>query len=188
MREGMIINKKFMEFEEVLEKRRSIRKFKQKEIPDKKIREILQLAQLAPSAGNLQAYKVKVIKEGEVKKKISDGTFMTKIKGVTQEWIFAAPAIFAICADVKESEAGYKERGRDLYAIQDATIFTAYLQLAIVSAGLASTWVGSFHEEDLKKSLNLPESLKIVALIPFGYPDAEPAPRERKKLDKILMD
>ncbi len=79
-------------------------------------------------------------------------------------------------------------RGRDLYAIQDATIFTAYLQLAIVSAGLASTWVGSFHEEDLKKSLNLPEHLKIVALIPFGYPDAEPAPRERKNIEEILLD
>ncbi len=98
-----------MEFKEILEKRRSIRKFKPQEIPDEKIREILELAQLAPSAGNLQAYKVKIIKDGEAKKKISDGTFMTKIKGVTQEWIFATPAIFAICADIKESEAGYKE-------------------------------------------------------------------------------
>lgn len=177
-----------MEFEEVLKKRRSVRKFKPEEIPDEKIREILRLAQLAPSAGNLQAYGVKVIKTKEIKKKISEATYMTLKKGVNQEWIFNAPAIFVICADPAESGARYTERGRNLYSIQDATIFAAYLKLALVSAGLASTWVGSFHEEDLKKILDISEDLKIVALLPFGYSDEEPGSRERKGVEDILLN
>lgn len=177
-----------MEFEQVLKNRRSVRKFKQEEITDEKIREILQLAQLAPSAGNLQAYKVKVVKDEEYKKKFSDATYMTLKKGLKQEWIFGAPAIFVVCADTKISEERYKERGRDLYSVQDATIFTAYLQLAITSKGLGSTWVGSFLEDDLKKLLDLPDDLKIVALIPFGYPNDESGPRERKNVEEILLD
>jgi len=175
-----------MEFEEVIKKRRSVRKFKQKEISDEKILEILRLAQLAPSAGNLQAYRVKIIKNEETRKKISAATYMT-LKDGMQEWIFNAPAILVICADPKESEARYTERGRDLYSVQDATIFASYLQLVLTSMGLASTWVGAFHEEDLKKMLNIPEDLKIVALIPFGYSDEKTEPRERKKVVEILL-
>ena len=86
-----------------------------------------------------------------------------------------------------ESEKRFGERGRNLYAIQDATIFTSYVQLAITSLGLASGWLGNFNEENLRILLNLPENLKIVAVIPFGYPDGELGKRERKKLDDILL-
>ena len=174
-----------MEFNEVLEKRRSVRKFKATEIPDEKIREILQLAQLAPSAGNVQAYKIKIIKNDEDRKKLPETTFSSQ--GSKQEWIAGAPAVLIICADMDESEKRFGERGRNLYAIQDATIFTSYVQLAITSLGLASGWLGNFNEENLRILLNLPENLKIVAVIPFGYPDGELGKRERKKLDDILL-
>jgi len=175
-----------MEFKEVLEKRRSIRKFKSTEIPDEKIREILQLAQLAPSAGNVQAYKIKIIKNNEDRKKLPEATFSSQ--GSRQEWIAGAPAVLIICADMDESEKRFGERGKNLYAIQDATIFTAYVQLAIVSKGLACGWLGNFKEEDLRSLLNLPENLKIIAVIPFGYSDGGPEPRTRKKLDDILLN
>lgn len=175
-----------MKFEEVLKKRRSIRKFKQKEIPGDKIREILRLAQLAPSAGNIQAYKVKIIKGEKDKRKLRDATFTSQ--GLKQEWIFDAPAILVICADIRESEARFGERGRNFYAMQDATIFTSYVQLAITSTGLASCWLGNFHEEELREVLSIPKDLEIIALVPFGYPDAEAGTRERKKLEEILLD
>jgi nitroreductase len=181
-----ITNIKNMEFKEVLEKRRSIRKFKSTEIPDEKIREILQLAQLAPSAGNVQAYKIKIIKNDGDKKKLPEATFSSQ--GSRQDWIAGAPVALIICADINESEKKFGERGRNLYAIQDATIFTSYVQLVIASLGLASGWLGNFKEEDLRSLLNLPENLKIIAVIPFGYPDSEPEPRKRKKLDEILLN
>ena len=175
-----------MELKEVLEKRRSIRKFKPTEIPDEKIREILQLAQLAPSAGNVQAYKIKVIKHEQDKQKLREASFSSQ--GAKQDWIASVPAVLIICADMDESEKRFGERGKKLYAIQDATILTSYIQLVITSLGLASGWLGNFKEEDLKSLLNLPGNLRIVAIIPFGYPDGEPAPRTRKKLDEILLN
>lgn len=174
-----------MEFEEVLKKRRSTRKFKEDEIPDEKILEILQLSQLAPSAGNIQAYKIKIVKTDVDKNRIKEATFTSQ--GQKQEWIFKAPVIFVICADLKESEARFGERGNNFYAIQDATIFTSYLQLVITSMGLASGWVGNFNEEELKKILDIPEELKIIALIPFGYPDVEPGIFNRKEINQILL-
>lgn len=170
-----------MELKEILEKRRSIRKFKSIEISDEKIGEVLQLAQLAPSAGNVQAYKIKIVKSVEDKKKLMEAT-MSK-----QEVFLSAPVVLVICADPKESESKYAERGRNFYAFQDATIFAAYIQLVLVSMGFDSVWVGGFIEDKVKEALLLPENLKPVAIIPFGYPDGEPRPRERKKVEEILL-
>ncbi len=174
-----------MDFKEVLEQRRSIRKFKPIEISDDIIKEILEIAQLAPSAGNLQAYKVKVIKSEDKKIKLKDATFTRAL--TKQESIVSAPVLFFICADKEESGKVFKERGENLYAIQDATIFATYLQLAIVSKGLASVWVGSFNEEEAKSALSLPVNLRPLIIIPFGYPDSEPKPRERKNLNDLII-
>lgn len=170
-----------MEFNEVIKNRRSIRQFKPTEIPDETIREILELAQLAPSAGNLQAYKVKIIKSKEDKMKLKEAT-MSK-----QESLVSAPVVLVICADREESGKKYEERGKNLYSIQDATIFASYVQLTIASMGLTAVWVGGFSEEEVKSALSLPENLQPVAMIPFGYPDGEPRPRERKNLEDIII-
>ena len=47
-----------MEFFEVLKRRRSIRRFKGKKIEKDKIQKLLDAANSAPSAGNLQAYRI----------------------------------------------------------------------------------------------------------------------------------
>jgi nitroreductase len=170
-----------MEFNEVLENRKSIRKFKPTDVPEQTVREILQLAQLAPSAGNVQAYKVKIVRAQEDKNKLKEAT-MSK-----QESIATAPVVLAICADKKESGEKYGEKGENFYSIQDATIFASYVQLAIASEGLSCVWVGAFIEDEVKKVLALPENLKLVALIPLGHADGEPRVRERKNLEDILL-
>lgn len=170
-----------MDFKEVLQKRASVRKFKAAEISDKIVREILELAQMSPSAGNLQSYKVYIVKSDEEKTKLKEAT-MSK-----QESLVSAPVVFVICADKEESGSKYGERGRDFYSIQDATIFAAYIQLAITSLEFSSVWVGAFSEEEVRKIFSIPQNLQPVAIIPFGYADGEPKPRERKKLNDILV-
>jgi nitroreductase len=170
-----------MEFLEVLKSRRSVRKFKPTKIADETVRKILQLAQLAPSAGNLQAYRVRVVKSAEEKRRLRKAT-MSKQKSLA-----SAPAVLVICANGEESEEKYGERGRNLYSIQDATIFASYLQLVMASMNLASVWVGAFSEEEAKRALTLPENLRPVIMLPFGYPDEEGHLRERKKLDDVIV-
>lgn len=170
-----------MEFEEVLQKRRSVRKFQKKDVPEETIREILKLAQLAPSAGNLQAYRVRIVKSDEEKEKLKDATFGK------QESITSAPVVLVICACPEESAEKYGERGEELYSIQDATIFASYFQLVLASMNLASVWVGAFSEEEVRNVLSLPENLRPVIMLPFGQPAEEPRARERKNLDDIIV-
>lgn len=170
-----------MELSEVIKNRRSIRKFKATEIPAGTIREILELAQLAPSAGNMQAYRVHIIESADEKRKLMEAT-MSK-----QESIVGAPVVLVICADQEESGNKYGDRGKSFYSIQDATIFAAYVQLIISSLGLAAVWVGGFSGEAVKVALSLPPGLEPVAMLPFGHPDGEPRERERKRLEDIII-
>jgi len=156
-----------MEFKEVVTSRYSIRKFKSTQVPESIIREIINLAKLAPSAGNLQSYKVVV----------------TRQKVTTIE----APLYIVVCADFERSGARYGRRGRNLYALEDATIFASYLQLAIVDAGLASVWVGAFREKRIRNLFKIPESLKPIAVICLGYPTIEKSGRKRRSYEEIIL-
>lgn len=169
-----------MDLEEVIKKRQSVRRFQEKEIPEEKIKKILELANLSPSAGNLQARCVLVIKKKEVKEKIAQA-------GFGQGFITQAPVVFVICANPQESAIKYGERGEKLYSIQDVTIFAAYLQLAACSLRLSSCWVGAFDEKRLSEILNLPSEIKPIAILPVGYPAEEPYPTGRKDLDEIIF-
>jgi len=156
-----------------------MRQFKATKVPDNIVKEIIELAKLAPSAGNLQAYKVVISKE-----KLTS---------------YDSPLNLVICADLEKSASRYGERGKNLYAIQDATIFAAYLQLAIVNSGLTSCWVGAFREGKIRNLLKIPENLKPIAIIPLGYPPGrratlrvgdpigEKVGRRRRSFEEIIL-
>lgn len=156
-----------MDFRKVVEKRFSMREFQSTSVPENVVREIIDLAKLAPSAGNLQAYKVVISKE-----------ILTHVE---------APLSLVICADQERSASRYGERGNNLYAIQDATIFASYLQLAVVNAGLASVWVGTFRESKVRNLLNIPENLRPIAVICLGYPIGEKSGRRRRNYEDIIL-
>lgn len=156
-----------MNFLDVLKKRRSIRQFQNVEIPDEIINNIIELASLAPSAGNLQAFKVVISK--------------LDLSG------YGSPINLVICASPDESAMKYGDRGRDLYSIQDATIFGAYIQLVVIEFGLSSVWVGAFNEDKIRKILKIDDRLRPIAIIPIGYSAAEKSnQRNRKKLKEIV--
>jgi nitroreductase len=155
-----------MDFKEVVEKRYSIRQFQSTPVPTGLVKKLIELSKLAPSAGNLQSYRVIITKQ--------------KMGNVE------APLYLVLCADLEKSAARYGDRGRNLFSIQDATIFGAYLQLAIVNCGLASTWVGAFNEGEIKNLLKLPENLKPIAIIALGYPVGEKSGRRRRSFKDII--
>lgn len=156
-----------------------MRKFKDEEVPDEKIRKILELASLAPSAGNLQAFRIVIAKDKNIREGLSGAA-------LSQSSVAEAPVNLVICAVPEESAVKYGDRGRELYSVQDATIFAAYIQLAATSLGLSSVWVGAFDEEEVAGTLELKENIKPVAIIPIGYPAEEPGKTRRKSLNEII--
>jgi len=170
-----------MEFLDVLAKRRSIRKYLDKDVPESLINEIIELANSSPSAGNVQARAVVIVKDQALVQRIKEIS-----KGLSR-FEATIPVILVILAKIDESAGKYEDRGRNLYGIQDATIFAAYLQLIATEKGLSTCWVGSFIEDEMVKILNLEKGIKPVALIPLGFAAEEPDSRGRKTLNEIIL-
>jgi nitroreductase len=78
----------------------------------------------------------------------------------------------------------YGTRG-DMYAVQDATILAAYIQLVAVNYGLSTCWVGAFREYRIIKELVLEDNLKPIAVLPIGYSPTIKERGRRKGIDKI---
>ncbi len=169
------------DFFKTVRHRHSIRKY-QHDLPveQEKLHAILEMACAAPSAGDLQAYKILVVTNEEKKSQLTEATF-------NQSFISEAPVSLVFCADPQRSAERYAERGRQLYALQDATIAASYAQLAIVAAGMASTWVGYFDEQHVKAILDIDKDLVPVALITVGYPAELPDPSPRRRLEEIVQ-
>lgn len=160
--------------------RHSVRRY-QPDMPveTEKLHAVLEMACAAPSAGDLQSYRILVVTrqaERDALRKASQD----------QAFISEAPVCLVFCADLERSAQKYGERGKTLYGIQDATIAAAYAQLAVVAAGLGSTWVGHFDERAVAELMELAPGLVPVALLSLGYPAELPEPSPRRPLDEVV--
>ena len=169
------------DFFKTVRHRHSVRKYQENtSVEPEKLHAILEMACAAPSAGDLQAYKIIVVKNQEIRNQLVEATS-------NQSFISEAPLSLVFCADPKRSEETFGERGRNLYALQDATIAASYAQLAVVAAGMASTWVGYFDEQNIKQILNIDDELTPVAIITIGYPAELPEPSARRRMDEVIQ-
>lgn len=168
------------DFFETVRHRHSVRCY-QSDMPveKEKLHAIIEAACSAPSAGDLQAYKIIVVSNQKKRQALASAA-----EG--QEFIAAAPVSLVFCADPQRSASQYGERGQNLYAIQDATIAAAYAQLAVVATGIGSTWVGYFDEEKIRDILQLDGFLSPIAILSLGYSAELPEPTKRRRLDEIV--
>ncbi|MDE1863441.1 MAG: nitroreductase family protein [Thaumarchaeota archaeon] len=168
-----------MGFFELIETRRSVRAFKDKPLDGRTVDKILSAANSAPSARNLQSYKIFVVQKKEDKIKLAGATH-------DQDFIKDASTVLVFCADLVAAKMCGK-RGVSLYSIQDATIACAYSQLASHALGLSSVWVGSFDEEKLHELFPATDGFKAVALLVIGFADEMPEKKGRKGLNEISL-
>lgn len=166
-----------MEFFDLIEERRSIRKFEKKKVEEEKLKKILEAANSAPSAGNLQSYNFFVIKNQKIKEALAEAAW-------GQDFISEAPVVLVFFANPILSSSKYGTRGANLYSIQDATIACSYAQLAAANLGLGTVWVGAFSDEAVKKIIGV--DLIPVAILPIGYPAEKPRKTPRQKREKFI--
>jgi nitroreductase len=168
-----------VEFNEVLEKRRSVRAYKDAPVEKAQVDRIITAVMACPTAGNLQAYRILVVTDKEKR-----GALAAAALG--QRYVAQAPVVlvFSACAD---DASKYGRRGRELYALQDATIAMTYAHLAATAEGLGSVWIGAFDPEKVSKALDLPASLLPVAMLPIGHPADKAGKRKRKPTEEIVQ-
>ncbi|MDP2900660.1 MAG: nitroreductase family protein [Candidatus Bathyarchaeota archaeon] len=156
-----------MNFEEVLLKRRSIRRYKDAPIPREKILKILEAARIAPSASNKQPWHFIVVEKKETIKQLAKS-----------EWAAKAPLMIVGLADQEASPN---------WCSNDLGIAFEHIALAATNLGLGTCWMGQTGREELiRKLLDIPDKLRPVAVMPIGVPDETPPPKERKSLDDIV--
>lgn len=169
-----------MDFFEVVETRRSIRQFKKgSAIPESDIMKIIETAIKAPSAGNRQAWSFVIITTIDVKRALV-------VAALGQEFIAEAPYVIVVCANQIRSAEVYRNRGRDLYCLQDTAAAIQTMLLTITALGYGACWVGAFNELQVKEILRIPEGVRPVAIIPIGVPKRFPNPTPRIALEKLI--
>jgi len=157
-----------LEFMEVVKRRRSIRRYKRDPVPRDILDQILETARIAPSAGHRQPWHFIIVKDGETKKKLG-----------IPSWAAEAPIVIVGCADTQVRQ--------EPICFVDVAIALEHIVLAAANFGLGTCWIGRLNaDETIKKVLEIPEQVKVVAVTPLGYPDETPGPKERKALSEIV--
>ena len=160
-----------MEVFDAIRTRRSIRKYKSEPIPDEKLRNILEAARLAPSAGNRQPWRFIVIQNIDRKKALA------KVVN-NQTFLIDASAIIVAIGDPEVSARWYEK---------DPMIALEHIVLAATALDYGTCWIGAFDEDAIKHLLKIPANVKVIALLPIGIPDETPAPRPRKEFSEIFF-
>ena len=164
-----------MDIYEAIEKRRSVRIYKDEDISEEKLKKILEAGRLAPSAHNSQEYKFIVMKDAKKRKELAEAAS-------GQKFIAQAPVII-IAVSLNPGHLMGSEV--PAYAM-DLAIALDYMTLAAVEEGLGTCWIGAFSQEKVKKVLNIPDTYKVAALLSLGIPDEEPSVKSRKKLEELV--
>jgi nitroreductase len=164
-----------MDVSTAISQRKSMRAYKETDVEEDKLKKILEAARLSPSASNRQEWKFIVVKNKETRKKLAIAAF-------DQSFIGDAPVVIVACGtDAKTVMLC----GQPAYTV-DVSIACAFMILQAYELGLGTCWIGAFKEDEVKKILKIPESVRVVAMTPLGYPNQPPSQRSRKSLDQIV--
>lgn len=166
-----------MDIYEIVRTRRSVRSFLDKSIPDDTLNRILNAARLAPSANNRQEWRFIVVRNPDTRHALA------KVAG-NQMFIAEAPVVL-VCCGVDYGKVMHC--GQAAYPI-DVAIAIDHITLCAVAEGLGTCWIGHFDEAAVKELLGIPNPVRVVELLPMGYPGetAEGAKR-RLPLDTIVI-
>jgi len=155
-----------MELKEVIRRRRTIRRFKQQPVSDELLRELLEAARLAPSAGNRQVLRYLVIRTPALVQAVLKHTAWAAYVQPrrTPEWGRSAPAAFI--AVLPGGESG--ELAADAGAAIENLLLRAH------DLGLGACWIGAFLRADVATLLALPPGRQPLYLVAVGWPDESP--------------
>ncbi|MEK6673643.1 MAG: nitroreductase family protein [Nitrospirota bacterium] len=161
---------------EIIRQRRSVRKYLKKDVEDEKLNEILKAAMFAPTARGSRAWEFIIVRDEETKARLSEATPYSA---------FAkdAPVVIVICHDAGESKR-FKE---------DSSLCAENIYLEATNQGLGTCFIqivegAEANEGDpegfVKRTLSIPENIRVQCLMPIGYPEKQPEPHKDEEFDE----
>jgi len=171
-----------MDLFRVIEKRRSIRKFKNIPVANEDLKKILEAGRLAPSGGNRQPWYFVIVRDFETKRALS-------VAANNQKFIADADVVIVALGDpmIDSIKLPYKLSSSRMPYKQDPMIAVEHMVLAATALGYGTCWTGAFNEDEIKRILKIPENLTVIALLPVGVPDESPSSRPKKPFTEIFF-
>ena len=165
-----------MEVMEALRGRQSVKSYLPTPIEKEKLEKVLEAGRLAPSAYNHQYRRFIVVDDPAVKKAIRE-------QAGAQPMIEQAPVVIVLCAT--EENDFVMPCGEKNYPI-DMALCGAYMMLEAYDQGLGTCWLGAFDSTAVAKILGVPDTARVVTMIPLGYHDGTQERKPRKTLEEIV--
>jgi nitroreductase len=167
-------------FQQLVQNRRSIRRYLDKPVEREKILTCIEAARLAPSADNVQPWRFLIIDDPELKGRLTAEVF----SGIYSISRFAgnAPIIIVVLArlDIIANRIGKQIQNIHYYLI-DIGIAGEHLVLQAQELGLGTCWIGWFNIRRARKILKIPHKYKIVSMMALGYYEKRPSKEKKRK-------
>ncbi len=166
-----------MDFFQLIEKRRSIRKFQKQPVEQEKVALIIEAALRAPSSRGLNPWEFIVVDDTDIISQLS------KAKQHGSSFLSGAPLAVVVCADPAKCDVW----------IEDASIASIFISLAAEALGLGNCWIQirerirnseNTSEEFIREILKIPQNLKVESIIAIGYPDEQKPGHAKEKLQQ----
>ena len=155
---------------DVLQQRRSIRRFTNDPVPENVLWDIFETCRYAPTSKNSQSYYFVVIKNSEKKKALAS------IRDGASRPIDQASIAVAICSDP----------GKTLRPEQDGCIAAYHFILTAWSHGLGTCWIAAMNRTEVKEILNIPQDHYVATVTPLGFPVHIPPVPERRDASEMV--
>lgn len=166
-----------MDVMDAIKARRSVRSYRDRAVSDDVLQRVMVAARLAPSARNCQEWRFIAVRDRTMREHLA-------VDAAGQPFIAQAPVLLVCCA---QTDGRLMRCGQAAYPI-DVAIAMDHLTLAAAAEGLGTCWIGAFDEEMVKQSLGIPAAVRVVELMPLGYPaDTRPVRKSRLPLETILL-
>ncbi len=166
---------------DVMAGRRSVRRYSDEDVSERDLNIILEAACSAPSAGNLQAYEIIVVRDKARRLALAKAS-------LNQMFMARAPVHLVFLAYPRRSAMIYGRRGAELYSLQDATIAATFAMLAAHALGYGTCWIGAFRDEEVMKIVGAPEDRVPVAIITIGKPRGKEPTTSRLGMESFVFE
>lgn len=155
-----------------------VRKYKRVEVPEEKLKKVLNAMRYAPSAENCQPWKFIIVKMDDIKAKLRPACN-------NRNFVAEAPIVIIGCASINDAYP-YVGMYMSSYPIDLAMALNS-AQLVAAEEGLGSCWLWDFHDEKLRDILDIPDDMRVVFVMTLGIPDEDAEKSSRKHLNEIIM-
>lgn len=173
-----------MELLKAIKERRSVRHYRNDNVPDEILTEIIDAARRSPSWANTQVWRFIVVKDAAIKKALRD---CLGPQNPARAAMIEAPIIICVAAqrNVSGCRGGTPTTNKGDWLMFDAGIAMEHIALAAWNFGLGSVHVGSFDAGKAEEVLKIPKGYSITEMMPLGYFDEVPRKTPRKSLSEI---